>query len=174
LTRQEIPIAAEKVPERPPGKLFLRTCFAWNWISPFPDGQLEKLPPGLIVAASPLQVIDEVQGKTVSWQRVAQVSDHCRGERDGIVKRQRCGIAVDLLSQSDPPFQQLLRGGLIGCRKNSRDMHEGSGADSRFRTLRLFAGLQEKLLRHIRRILFPNQSKMTARGQSRCNESPLS
>jgi hypothetical protein len=33
----------------------------------------------------------------------------------------------------------LFSGGLIGARQNSRDVHEGRGADGRVRTIRLFA-----------------------------------
>jgi hypothetical protein len=71
---------------------------------------------------------------------------HGGGERDGVTEQQGCRIDVDLFSQSDSLFQYLLGGGLIGARQNSRDVHQSRGADRGFRTLRLLARRQEKLL----------------------------
>ena len=77
----------------------------------------------------------------------------CRCEKHRVVEEQLSGFAIEILRESKATLQQRDPGSFIGTRKNSRDMHQGRGANSRFRALRLFARLQKnKLLRHIRRI----------------------
>ena len=52
--------------------------------------------------------------------------------------------------------------------ENSRDMHQSRSADSRFRTLGLFARRQEKLRRHIRRILLPSRTRRRPMQHAAC------
>jgi hypothetical protein len=67
-----------------------------------------------------------------------------RGHRcrqiDGVAEKQRCRVGVQLFGKAHCAFQQLFGRGLVRTRQDSRDMHQGRGADRRFRALRLFTG----------------------------------
>ncbi len=79
----------------------------------------------------------------------------CRRGKHGVVEEQLGGFGVETLSETQAALQQSDRGGFIGTRKNSRDMHQRRGADSRFGLLRLFHGTHEKIVPHTRS-LAPN------------------
>jgi hypothetical protein len=91
------------------------------------------------------EVVREVSGGLAETQRekLQKISDRVEYTR-------RSEFAQKLVSLNEAYFTKRR---VHQTRKNSRDMHQCRGADSRFRALLLFARRQKKLLRHIRRIL---------------------
>src|ERR1035437_10165611 len=76
--RQEAPMTPEEGGEGWSGKMFFRAWTAVRALFPSSRRHSQKFQTGLIVEAFRSQIVDKMQRKTVSWQRVVQV-------RDGIV-----------------------------------------------------------------------------------------
>jgi len=87
----------------------------------------------------------------------------CRCEKHRVVEEQLGGFGIETLRESQATFQQRDRGGFIRTRKNSRDMHQCRGSDSRFRLLRPFHRTYEKIVPHTRS-LAPNGRIVPGRG----------